>query len=78
MKNTKNKDPVVVCCLNKIHNLESIFRFHENAVYENEYKPFKITFEMSSLFETLKTELSGEIEYEYVAWNIKVSFSYMH
>lgn len=43
-------------------------------MYENEYKPFKITFKMSSVFETPKTEISGEIEYEYVAWNIKVVF----
>lgn len=45
-------------------------------MYENEYKPFKITFKMSSVFETPKTEISGEIEYEYVAWNIKVVFLY--
>ena len=60
-----DKDPIVAYYLNKIHKLEDIFRFLENVVYENEYKPFKLTFEIGGIFEIPDKNISPESDPEF-------------
>ena len=62
---TRDKNPIVVYYLNEIHKLDDIFNYLENTVYKNERKPFKITFNLSGIFEIPK-KLGDEItEYTY-------------
>ena len=59
------KNPIVVYYLNEIHKLEDIFNYLENTVYKNERKPFKITFNLSGVFETPKNNGDFITEYTY-------------
>ncbi|KAK8886403.1 hypothetical protein M9Y10_041866, partial [Tritrichomonas musculus] len=48
----KNKDPIVVYYLNSFSNIDDIFNYLENVVFKAERKPFKLTFELSGIFES--------------------------
>ncbi|KAK8870486.1 hypothetical protein M9Y10_008369 [Tritrichomonas musculus] len=72
----KDKDPIVAYYLNKIHKLEDIFRFLENVVYENEYKPFKLTFEIGGIFEIPDKNLQNKVSYGYVSPESDPEFTY--
>ncbi|KAK8847817.1 hypothetical protein M9Y10_018849 [Tritrichomonas musculus] len=61
----KDKDPIIGYYLNKIHKLEDIFRFLENVVYENEYIPFKLTFEIGGIFDIPDKNISPESDPEF-------------
>ena len=47
----QNKDPILVYYLNQFSTLEDIFNHLENVVFKSERKPFKLTFELSGIFE---------------------------
>ena len=61
----KNKDPIVVYYLNKFKDLDDIFGYLENTVFKSERKPFKLTFELSGIFETPIKQNDEVIRYDY-------------
>ncbi|KAK8871739.1 hypothetical protein M9Y10_007479, partial [Tritrichomonas musculus] len=61
----KNKDPIVVYYLNKIHKLEDIFQYLDNVMFKQEIKPFKLTFEIGGVFEIPEKNVSPESDPEF-------------
>lgn len=61
----KNKDPIIMYYLNKFTSLNDIFDFLNNVVFKSERKPFKLTFELSGVFETPIRENEEVTRYEY-------------
>ena len=61
----KNKDPIVVYYLNSFSNIDDIFNYLENVVFKSERKPFKLTFELSGIFEIPVKQHDEIIRYEY-------------
>ncbi|KAK8834395.1 hypothetical protein M9Y10_025167 [Tritrichomonas musculus] len=66
VKLEKNDDPIVIYYLNRIYSLEDIFNYLKNTVFKQERKPFKLTFELSGIFEIPTNSNNGEvIKYDY-------------
>lgn len=74
VKVEKENDPIVVYYLNRISTLDDRFNYLSNTVFKQERKPFKLTFELSGIFETPINSNNGEaIRYEYEARTINLS-----
>ncbi|KAK8838032.1 hypothetical protein M9Y10_035980 [Tritrichomonas musculus] len=74
VKVQKTDDPIVVYYLNRISTLEDIFNYLTNTVFKQERKPFKLTFELSGIFELPVNSNNGDvIRYEYDARTINFS-----
>ena len=61
----QNKDPIVVYYLNSFSTIDDIFNHIENIVFKSERKPFKLTFELSGIFEIPIKQHDEIIHYEY-------------
>ena len=61
----QNKDPIIIYYLNQFTTLDEIFNHLENVVFKSERKPFKITFELSGIFEIPIKQHDEIIRYDY-------------
>ncbi|WP_334089833.1 hypothetical protein, partial [Helicobacter typhlonius] len=61
----QNKDPIVVYYLNSFSTIDDIFNYLEDVVFKSERKPFKLTFELSGIFEIPIKQHDEIIRYDY-------------